>query len=83
MPEAFRENPRSGVRKRVRPSDAPRVGRPWTPAEDRFLVAHIDTMSLDELAAALGRTSKGVQTHLDLVLEMQKPYVRRPRGELV
>jgi hypothetical protein len=60
----------------------PRGGSQWTPEEDRFLEEHRHDMSLAELADALGRTVRGVQTHLDLVLNLPKPYVRPPGGQL-
>ena len=80
-PRAYRENPQAPSLRRRRPvTTTPRGGRPWTPDEDRFLEEHRHDMSLAEIADALGRTVRGVQTHLDLVLNLPKPYVRRPAG---
>lgn len=82
-PRAYRENPLAPSLRRRRPvPDTPRGGRPWTPEEDRYLEAHRYDMSLAQLAEALGRTVKGVQTHLQLKLGLPKPYVGRHGGQL-
>lgn len=75
-PAVYHENPSAPSGRRRSISRAPRAGKPWSEAEERYLKAHLADMSLEELALALGRTPKGVQTHLDLVMNIVKPYVR-------
>jgi hypothetical protein len=75
-PIDYRPEPKAT--KRERPL-APRANAAWTAQEDAFVLANLTRLTLRQLAARLGRTEAGVQTRLDLVLGIRKPYVKSPR----
>lgn len=68
------------LRRRREAGKKGRVSGTWTPEEETFIHENAAAMTLDELAAALGRTHKAVQSHMAAVMKLPKPYVRRPAG---
>lgn len=56
-----------------------RQGSPWSEEEKRFVLEHLDDMSLDELGDAVDRTASAVRGFL-ATNGLRKPYVRARRG---
>lgn len=57
-------------------TEGTRQGQPWTDTDRAFVLAHLDDMTLDDLAIAIDRTPSAVRAYLALV-GVRKPYVRR------